>query len=358
MNKQYYVILFLLISLIFSCEKDDSGNSIAECDVNGVWIGEWESNLQITGTFCANVTQNLTDFSGNICIRIDEPSTENYNRDFEGTVKSKNVKTIMTIQGVEITAEGDITDDTLVAGNFNVPDLSMHGTFDGKNIPTTEAILTEIYSSPLGVIEHISDFIYIENSLWIFMYSDDCWEDVPKTKIHKYDLTGNLIETICFDAILSSNVSSDGQYIWELYNGTTISKYNTDGNKIDSLDVPNSLHSHKISCSATNLFFFIEGKIYKTDYSLNVKECINPRYNFPAAYTVYKDYQLYSSGNVLYKMNSDGDIIHAYVLPDERFITDIETNGTKVWIFVNWDDENASNQMFPFRYTIYEIDLN
>ncbi|MDA3954570.1 MAG: hypothetical protein PF485_13060 [Bacteroidales bacterium] len=358
MNKQYYVILFLFISLLFSCEKDDSGNSIAECDVNGVWIGEWESNLQITGTFCANVTQNLTDFSGYICIRLDEPSTENYNRDFEGTVKSKNVRTIMTIQGVEIAAEGDITDDALVSGNFNVPDLSMHGTFDGKKIPTTEANLTEIYSSPTGVVEHISDFIYIENSLWIIMYSDDCWEDGPKTKIHKYDLTGNLIETICFDAILSSNVSSDGQYIWELYNGTTISKFDTDGLKIDSIDVPNTLHCYKIACSTTNLFLFTGSKIHETDYSLNVLDSINPRYNFPESYAAYQDYHLYSSGNVIYKMNTDQEIIRAYVFPSEWRITDIETNGTKVWCFVNWYDENASDEMFPFRYTIYEIDLN
>ncbi len=357
MNKQYYVILFLLISLLFSCEKDDSGNSIAECDVNGVWIGEWESNQQITGTFCANVEQLVTDYSGNILIRIDGPDYDNYNRDFSGTVKNKHVRTIITIQGVEIAAEGNVENDSIVSGDFNVPSLSMHGTFTGKKIPTTEANQTKIYSSPQESEEHISDFIYIDNNLWVFMYPEEWFEAGYKTKVNKFDINGNLIGTVYYPGTLSGNISSDGNYIWELWNGTTISKFDTEGNKIESLDLPSSLYSHKIACGPEHLYLFSEDRIYKTDQSLNLIDSIVPRYNFPYAYTVYNNFQLYSYGNVLYKMNNTGEILQAFVLPDERFITDIETNGDKVWCFAYWFGENAANEMYPFRYSIYEINV-
>lgn len=349
-HKLFFIIPYLLLVFLLSCEKDDD-NSLPECDVNGVWLGEWESNKQINGTFCANVTQNLTDFSGKIIIRFDKPATGYYNRNFDGTVKSKNVRTVMTIKGVEIAAEGNITDDTSVSGDFNVPDLSMYGTFNGKKTPTTEAKLTEIYSSS-GNQERILDFVYIDNSLWLFTYPE--WIDEEyKNKVYKYDINGNLNETIHYQREFYNRIASDGQYIWSIGNWS-IFKYDTNGNKLDSLVIPESFTGHNIACNSSNLFFFIEGKIYKTDHLLNIKDSINPRYNIPAAYTVYKDYQLYSSGNVLYKMNKTGEIIHAYIFPNERIVYEIETNGDKVWCLVNLFDIDSGNES----YTVYEVNLN
>ncbi len=348
-----YVFTYLLICTLSSCEKDNN-NSLPECDINGVWIGEWESNQEINGTFCANVIQNITDFSGNIVIRINEPDDGYYNLNFGGTVKNKNVETIINVRGTDIVTKSEINNDSLVSGNFDVPDLSVHGTFIGKKLLTTEAILTEIYSSPQDSEQYISDFIYIDNSLWVFTFPPEWIDDVDKTKVYKYNLDGRLTETTHYQPVLYNDIASDGQYIWNLTTWNTIFKYDTYGNKIDSLEITENLEIYSLACNSSNLFLLSSTKIHKTDHSLGPVDIINTEYTFPAAYINYKNYHLYSSGNVLYKMNSKGKLIHAYIFPDERSITDIETNGNRVWCLVNWFDRNSGND----NYTIYEIDLN
>lgn len=94
MNSLNKLLQFVLVFIAISCKKDTS-DLPPGYDVNGLWIGIWQSPGNANGTFSAPVIQNIKYINGNVYNRFDLPSLENMGVEFSANLNDKNVKRII-----------------------------------------------------------------------------------------------------------------------------------------------------------------------------------------------------------------------------------------------------------------------
>ena len=326
MNFLKLTILVLLVSLfIIACE--DQNNKTADCDVNGVWFGNWEAEDGTSGTFITDVDQNETYFDGNIFIRFDLPSLENHGVEYTGKIEAKEAKVAIDISGVDIVGRGGVTNSNSVTGVFQVESY-MSGTFEGEKLPSSNGEVTEVCRIS-NTNSWFPCIFYVNNNLWLVNISFD--------EIRVIDTEGNLLRTIspCF---LSSPVTFDGTYFWtQQYNseegGERIIKYDTLGNKLESFPSP-TYYIDALASDNTNLYYAdnYNRSIYKLDASLSVIDSVYMNYLFIHSFQFIDDRIVFPElGDIIFSMSKNNKLIEAFRIPIEG-IRSIATSENTIWL--------------------------
>ncbi len=343
------IILFIFITCIISCKKKLSSPG---CDINGYWIGNWESNKQLKGTFISLVKQNLTDFSGNVKIHIDSPESTNYSTDYEGTVKDRSIQIFMDIKNIDIIITGNVSDNNTVAGEFKVPSFEMEGSFTGEMLPSSNTKVENIYSfTPTEPAERIHDILCIDDKLWIFIYPSEYINEEAMFKTIITDLDGNVLSTSYFPCA-GHYYSYNGEHIWSIENGTKLMKFDIDGNLLSNTEL--SFDSFDLSGDGEYLYFQGGSNVIKTDLDANVIDTITFEYTHSSKIITYKNNFLSCSQNSIYKYDKTGKLLHADSTGEIQYISRIVTNNDKVFVLVE-DYDPASSDDWSFY--IYKITL-
>lgn len=326
MNFLKSIILLLLVSLIIiACE--DQNNKTADCDVNGVWFGNWEAEDGTSGTFITDVDQNETYFDGNIFIRFDLPSLENHGVEYTGRIENKEARVVIDISGVDIVARGGVTNSNSVTGVFQVESY-MSGTFEGEKLPLTRGEITEVCRIS-NTNSWFPCILYVNNNLWLVNTSYD------ETIV--IDTDGNVLRTIspCF---LSSPATFDGTYFWtHKYDseegGERIIKYDTLGNKLESFPSP-TYYIDALASDNINLYYAdnYNRSIYKLDASLSVIDSVYMDYLFIRSFQFIDDRIVFPElGDIIFSMSKNNILKEAYRIPVEG-LRGIATSKNTIWL--------------------------
>lgn len=343
-------VLFFLFILVSACEKTEK---IAGSDVNGIWVGRWQINDGEAGTFITPVNQDDTRFDGDIYIRFDLPNLENHGVEYSGRIRDSEVRTMIEISGVAINASGDVIDDSLVSGGFNVS-LGFSGTFEGckKTLQMIDVneVLT-INNTPV----FSTQIIYVNGNIWLPYPANNC--------IKVYDLDGNLSTTIQ-ENFLTTKSSYDGEFFW-IYNydsehgGDKIFKYDTLGNILNSFAVP-SYFVDALAADNEALYYSdnYNRKIYEFNKSGEITDSISAAYNNVSSFHIYQNYIIYGDGYspFLYQMTTEGEIIAGYQLPIENIRCITSDSKGNFWCL---SDEYIYDDMGPgtSNLTIYHFTI-
>jgi len=359
MNKNIFTILF--ICTILSCACEEETDKTPNCSVSGLWTGTWATAENTGGTFFGHVAQENIELTGNVYIRFDLPSLENYGAGFSGEITDRQIKSFLDISNVDIKITGIVENDKEVNGNFETL-TGLTGTYTGKKIPTYEPVIQEIYCSE----SNLNAIVYINNRIWVFTseicYDDESRKDI-KYVVKRIDTEGNLTDTVHFPftgGYIGNNISYDGEKIWFLDGGySLIYTYDTAGNQIDTFPSP-AYYADAIAC--------IDNQVYITDGYNRVTHILNPEgieiSDFPSEYVSVHALCEYNGSllmaalftEILLKTDMNGEIIAAYILPDNIF--SICSNGEMVWCLS--EEYISDNNMKPgtYLYTIYALELN
>ena len=273
MKNRIFFYFLLIISLLISCSKE---NEPSGCNINGFWVGYWKSALLDSGSFVSSVTQQSNDFNGNVY--VNSYTNGDYANEYSGTVKNKEVNSTINFEGVKIMVNGNIQDDSIVVGNFKVPYLNMNGVFNGKKISNVTPQIKTIYhltSSSLG--ESLDGLLYIGDHLWILTYPYEYINQIAKVKVIITDLNGNVTGQTYFP-YTGGFMTSDGEYVWSFFNGTTLTKYDTIGNKLNTITISALAFLKYFAIIGSNLYFTDGNKFYKTNQSAKVLETLKVEY--------------------------------------------------------------------------------
>lgn len=342
------IILIILTILSISCEKNDI--KTAGCDINGYWIGTWESDSELRGTFLSGVEQTNTKFNGEVSISVYSPNSNGYSTEYNGTVKNKNIKIVMDISTVDIIVEGDVSDNQTVEGNFSVPYLKMRGIFSGEMLPSSNPAIRKIFSFiPVSQGDRIHTILCVGDKLWIFVYPYEYVNYEAMLKIIITDFDGNELSTTHFpyDGI---SYTYDGHHIWTI-NGTKLLKFDINGNRVDTIDI--SFHTFNLAGDGQYFYFPTDNyNVLKTDLSANMVDTIAFDYAPLNELVTYKDGFLSYTSKTVFFTDKDGRIQHAYPLKQLPYITKLITNNDKIWALV---EDYIEGPGFDFRYYVYEI---
>jgi hypothetical protein len=320
-----FPVFFLTIVFITSCEKSKKE---AGCDVNGVWLGHWQIDGGEGGTFITPVNQDETRFDGDIFIRFDLPNLDNYGVDFSGKIINKSVRCMIDISGVSIKVKGDVTNDSIVDGNFDVS-LGFSGSYQGKKIDLQPVDVTEIYRIS-NTFNWYNSIICVNNHIWLPCFSNH--------DIQVINNDGQIIRNIG-DNFLSNAAAYDGSYIWTYdydseQGGEKIFKYDTLGNILDRIAVP-SYFVDAIAFEGMQLNYAdnYNRMVYNVDESGTITDSVPAVFNSMYSF-VFKDHEmLFTPGysSVLYSMDKHGEINGTYILPVENIQSITTNNNGTFW---------------------------
>jgi hypothetical protein len=343
------VAIAMLVS-IYSCENSDRE---AGCNVNGVWLGRWQIDGGEGGTFITPVSQNETRFEGNIFIRFDLPSLENHGVDFSGRILDQRVKCMIEISGVRISVTGDIANDSLVSGNFDVS-LGFSGNYQGKKIPIQPIDVSEMYH-----IENTNNWygtiLYVNNTIWL--------PDNSNNTISVINNDGHIVKTLSGNFITNAS-AFDGEHIWSYgydseNGGEKIIEYDTLGNILDYLEVP-SYFVDALAFEGSQLYYAdnYNRQVYHVDESGSIADSIPALYSSFYSF-IFRDHKmLFTPGytSVIYSMNSMGEIDKACQLPIEHIQTiTTDNNGTFWCLAVKYNI--VDNGLGSSDYMIYRFSM-
>ena len=352
------ILLFVLGIIIISCKKDTT-DLPAGCDVNGLWIGTWQSPGNTNGTFFAPVVQNNSAVNGNVYIRFDLPSLENIGVKFSANVHDKNVNSIIDFEEAAVKITGSVGNDSLVSGNFTIS-TGGGGTFNGTKIQTITPVLKEIYSSHNG----LTGLICIGQRLWVWTSNGtyNGWDDY-KYVVKRINYDGSFIDSLllpCSGSIMGNRISFDGEKIWQIDVGVNrIYVFDTLGNRLDTFNSP-AYYADAIAC--------INNQVYITDGYNRVTHILNSNAQelstFPNEYISigalceFQQHLLMSTTfyNTLLKTDMNGKIEKAYTLPEQ--IVSICTNGETVWCLTQEYISSQTPGPGTSIYKIYEVQIN
>jgi hypothetical protein len=350
--KTVYYSLFLLLPIlgVTSCKNPAKD---AGCDVNGVWLGHWQIDGGEGGTFMAPVSQVETNFEGNVFIRFDLPNLENHGVDFSGRVTNKNVRSIIEISGVNIRVDGSITNDSIVAGNFDVS-LGYSGSYQGKKLMFKTIDMTEVYR--LDNTTHWYDNILLVNhNLWL--------PDRSYNSILVINPSGEVVKNIP-ENFLTGAAAFDGENIWAYgydseHGGEKIIKYDTLGNVLDYFDIP----SNFVDAIAFDgdQFYYADNynrQIFKTDPLWDITDSTDASFNSVKSF-IFRNHDLFFIAGYrpeLYRMNSTGEITEAYLFPAEHVQSITTDNNGSFWCLAE-EYNFAENGPGTSNYILYTFNL-
>jgi len=350
-------LLFILFTLVVSCEKESSKES--GCEVNGLWLGTWYSPENASGTFFAPVTQDNTTVTGDVYIRFDLPSLENSGVDFTGNLVNKKFKSIIDISGVDISVSGVVANDSAISGNFNVT-TGMSGVFDGLKIATSTPVTNEIYSST----SRLTSIVYIDQKLWVwtdnYIY-DESSDNFNKYVVKRLNLNGILTDSVYMPfrgGHIGSEVSFDGQKIWVL-SPPNLYTYDLLGNKLDTFSSNTYFDAEALACIDNQIFITDEYMRVTHVLEQNAEETktIPNKYISIWALCKHQGNLFMGTGfyNLILKTDKNGNILKAYTLPSQ--VISISSNGSKVWCLTEKYIHDTSRSVTT-EYKIYEVQFD
>ncbi len=326
---KYFKISFLLFAIVLLfAECENQTQKTAGCDVNGIWLGNWEADDGSSGTFITDVAQDETYFDGDIKIRFDLPSLENFGVDYSGRIENQEARVLIGVSGVDIVAHGSVTDNSKVSGDFNVASY-MSGSFEGQKLP--------LYSRETIEICRINDvqpwfpcILHVNNNLWIVNISYD------ETII--IDKKGNILETM-EQSFLSSPSAFDGTYFWTFKHDEDVGmdriiKFDTLGNKLESFTPPFYMIDALAFDENNNLYAAdnYNRMIYKLDASLSKIDSTYMDYLFLQSFQFMDGKIIFPElGNNVFVMSGQNEISEAYSLPIEGIRSITSVNNT-IWV--------------------------
>lgn len=199
--KTIFSVLIFSLTLLFSCVKNDNNPG---CEVKGTWIGEWSASNQ-SGTWICYANNSGTEFNGYVFVWFDLPSLENVGLGIEGELRDKQVLFKHYFSGATLTVRGGVDTDSLASGRFDVSNIGMSGTWQGKRIPTLN--LTVVDSFPMNITDTY-DLGFTCDNVRNHLYISKSGE------VQEYNYKGGLIRT--FNIEKSGNVCFDGNHLWFL----------------------------------------------------------------------------------------------------------------------------------------------
>ncbi len=344
-------ILFVVCLITSSCKHIEKE---AGCEVNGVWLGRWQIEGGSAGTFITPVYQDETDFDGDIYIRFDLPSLENHGVEFSGKIREREARAMIEISGVEITAKGDVINDSLVSGTFQVS-LGYAGTFDGRKIALQEVNTTEIYRIN-NSFSLFSSLLYVNDNLWLPDRSADRIQVIDKEGLIKRTIQGNFL----------GNVSTfDGEYFWTYkydsdFGNYRILRYDTLGTMIDgrlvSTSFVDALAIHNSAIYYADNYY---RQVYIIDQAGAMLDNIPALYNNISSFVFSDENIIYSDlfSAVLYKLNSSGEFISAYQLPFD-LVRCITSDGNGSFWCLSEEYIESTNAPTGFNYLIHHFTVD
>jgi hypothetical protein len=346
-------LLLVVLSLIFSCSKD---NSLPGSDVNGFWIGQWISPQADSGTFISVVKQSSTSLDGHAMIRLFSDENTNYAASYDASLKENKFNSVLEMSSVNVYVQGLVADSgATVEGSFSVPYLKMKGNFNGHKIPSYFPEMKEIYTyQGTSPGESITDALCVNNELWIFTYPYEWVDTQAVSKVIVTDLDGKFLRYKYFP-YEATTYTYDGQYIWGVYNGSTLYRFDTSGNDIHKFNL--KVGSFNVCGDGQSLYFnYSLFKVLQTDYSLNPIDTIDLRFISSFRLAFYgNNLFITESGNVL-KFNKSGKILAGYSFPELTYIDKLIYNEDRIWGYATiYDSKNPGN---PPTFKLYELEIN
>jgi hypothetical protein len=169
-----------------SGQTDISASKVTQpiVDVNGNWIGDWQSSLlELSGPFSAEIIQQDSTLSGTITIS----DIGINNAELKGFVVGNTIA-FGDIDG-QITFIGFVNEDSISAsGTYYYSSIGDYGIWQAeKSENGSNDGLVILQSFPIPGDDWIKDMTYDGTYLWILAGVD---------KIYKFSTEGNLIDTI------------------------------------------------------------------------------------------------------------------------------------------------------------------
>jgi len=352
------ILLFIFFIAFLSCQKEKDATKISGCDVNGLWLGTWNSPGNASGTFFAPVTQNNIDITGNVYILFDLPSLENDGVDFTAQVTNKTVKSVIDFSGVTVKINGSVDKDSTVSGNFEVS-TGMSGVYNGTKIPTSVPVITELYSTNNA----LASIVCIGQMLWVWtssgIYANDKYEYVVK----RLNFTGRLVDSLLLPGegySYENEISFDGYKFWAMHSGSSmIYTFDTFGNRIDTFSSPEAIHADAIAC-IDNQVFLTDGfnrVIHVFNYNTQQIKTIPIKYIGVGAICTFNGNLLMGTTfyNTILKTDLNGNILKAYSLPGN--VISISSDGLNIWCLTQSYILNSTGPAST-QYKILKIELN
>ena len=346
------IVIVLFVSLIFmySCQEDDADPG---CNINGVWVGNWESTTTEAGAFISLVEQESSSFNGKVMLRMYSDNSQNFVSNYSASVKNEVVSGNLNFYNIKVSIDGNVTNDQDVLGNFQVSQLDMSGTFEGSKLQSSKPNLKEIFKyESSDPADGVAEALCVDDELWIFIYPYEYHNDTAKLTVLKYDFEGNKIGESLFP-YEGLNYTYDGTYIWSITNGSLLNRYSKSGTYIDTRALPVS--TFEVASDGQNLYFTDEiFTILKTDLEFGNQESIDPDYIAIANLTKFGAGFLCSLTEMICELNSSGELINVFILEDDMYMSRILTNGERIWgLYQDYGPDIDGTSV-----TLYELEVN
>lgn len=349
------IAVFILSVALFvgfsSCEKEDDKKP--NCNVNGLWFGNWVGDDGSSGTFITPVTQNETEFKGDILIRFDLPSMENHGVGLEGKIIDQVAKASIEISVVDIQAKGNIANDVSVEGSFTVS-FGLTGTFKGKKVPLDTIIPTEIFRC-VNCQEFYESVIYVNGNLWLTVRSTD--------QIKKLNSKGEIMQTITGNFLNEQAVFDGTNFLMYGYNNLNsefgLFSIDTTGHTVYTYTFSNP--ETGAICLSNNAFYSADN-FNRTICERNMEgtsiKCLPTNYSSVdgMVYLNGNFFVISNTNNVLIKLDPVGNIVKAYRLPEGNIQHITSDNSGTIWCLVEIFNVTTSETGVPeMNFSDYSI---
>ncbi|MGD2034213.1 MAG: hypothetical protein PVF73_04095 [Bacteroidales bacterium] len=336
MKYSAFICFFLCCLFLIACENE----KFADCHVNGIWTGRWESENGVSGTFFSDVAQNETALDGYISIWFDLPSLENHGTYYNGRIENKEARVAIEISGVDIIARGTVSGDDHVSGIFEVGTY-MSGDFQGAKLTVLNREAEEIYRFSSNHYRE-PGLLYVNNKLWLTGVSEDNILVIDTAGIPERTISGNFLDgPSAFDGINFRTYQYDQEE-----GGERMISYDTLGNKLASFPVP----SYYVDAIAfhNNILYYADNfyrRIYQTDASLSGTDSIGINYYPINSFRFSGDQIVFPAlGDLLFVMSPEGKLTEAYRFAEDE-IRSIAVHEDTIWMLAahyNYPDNGPS----------------